>query len=169
MRSRIGALAIVISLAAVACSSYPVRSEPGARMSGVVRIGAATRAVVLFIEVRPGDRIELLSAEPVGVGEGASVRLWLSRPVIKADGSRNVGEALEVLEGAEVTAVSASPGPDNTVGIVAELTAQRPGRYELTAIRLRYRVDGDHERVATGIGVSWTVCADDPAPSECPD
>ena len=60
-----------------------------------------------------------------------------------------------------------SPGPENTVGIVAELTADRPGSYTLTSIRLRYRLNGGPEQVREGIDVVWTVCADEPAPASC--
>ena len=45
------------------------------------------------------------------------------------------------------------------------LVADRPGRYELTNVRLRYRVNGGPERVGDGIDVVWTVCADDPKPA----
>ena len=36
-------------------------------------------------------------------------------------------------------------------------------------VRLRYRLNGGPERVGEGIDVVWTVCADDPAPADCPD
>ena len=80
-------------------------------------------------------------------------------------GERVIGEALEPLAGAVVEAsATASPGPENTVGIVAEMTPTTPGTYQLTSVRLRFRVNGGGEQSREGISVFWTVCADDPAP-----
>ncbi|HEX5014370.1 MAG TPA: hypothetical protein VFV72_09465 [Candidatus Limnocylindrales bacterium] len=124
---------------------------------------------MLFIRVRPGDTIELLSAEPIGSFEGASVRFYLSRPVIQETGERVIGEKLEALEGAEATAAVPTDSPENTVGIVGELVANRPGRFEVTSIRLRYRINGGPEQVGEGTDVILTVCADDPAPTDCPE
>ena len=59
--------------------------------------------------------------------------------------------------------------PANTVAIVAEITPSEPGRYVLSEIRLNYRINGAPERDGEGIDVVVTVCADDPAPSECDD
>ena len=67
-----------------------------------------------------------------------------------------------------MTAATASPGSDNTVGIAAELTPHRPGRFELTNVRLRYRLNGGGEQVGEGIDVVSGVCADDPRPADCP-
>jgi hypothetical protein len=60
-----------------------------------------------------------------------------------------------------------SAGPGNTVGIGVELTARRPGRYEIDALRLRYRLNGGTEQTREGTDVVLVVCADDPASSEC--
>jgi len=171
MRRALTALVAVVLLSA--CSSGPYALNSGAdhnSQSNPARVGQTVTAVLIFLEVRPGDRIDLLRAEPVGSIDGASVRLLLSRPVVHANGDKVIGEVLEPLDGAEATAASASPGSDpflNTVGIVGELTAQRPGRYEVTSVRLHYRVNGGGERVGEGIDVVWTVCADDPAPPDC--
>ena len=97
----------------------------------------------------------------------AHVRFWLSRPVVKPTGERVIGEVLETLEGAEITTVSASPGPESAVGIVAEMSASGPGRYELTSVRLHYRINGGGEQVRDGISVLFTICVDDPAPADC--
>jgi len=123
--------------------------------------------VVLTLTIRPGDRIELLSAEPVGVGDAATVSFLLSRPVFHPNGDSVIGEEVETVNGAQLASVSASPGPANEVGIVAEATAVRPGRYELTSVRLRYRLNGGAEQVGDGIDVTWTICVDDPAPTTC--
>jgi hypothetical protein len=122
--------------------------------------------VVLNLELRPGDRIELLGGEAIGLPAAVQPTMYLSRPVLHANGDRVIGEALEPLAGAVIEApASASPGPENTVGIVAEITPTTPGTYQLTSVRLRFRVNGGGERVREGISTSWTVCADDPAPS----
>jgi hypothetical protein len=76
------------------------------------------------------------------------------------------GEQVEPLEGAQIIGPSASSGPEDLVGIVAELTALRPGRHELTSVRLRYRLNG-REHVGEGTDLIFTVCADDPKPKEC--
>ena len=138
-----------------------------AGQSNPVRVGSPTQAVVLFIEIRPGDRLEFVRAEPIGVGESATVTFHFSPPIPQSDGTRLTGSSLEPLEGAIADAVASSPGPDNIVGIVAELTARRPGSYVLRSVRLHYRLNGGQDQVREGIDVIWTVCADDPAPTNC--
>ena len=159
-----GVLAIlpVALFAIAACSNetYPLPSGPphaGQRNPAVV--GKPITAVLIYLEVRPGDRIELLGAEAIEQIDGARVRFLLSRPVVEADGTHLIGSQLEDLVGAVLAPVSASRGPDNTVGIVAELVPDRPGRFELTNVRLRYEINGGGERVGQGIDVLWTVCA----------
>ena len=91
--------------------------------------------------------------------------LFLSRAVIDAAGDRVIGEAREPLEGAVIEApAGAAPGPDHTVGIVAEMTPEQAGTYQLTGIRLRFRTNGGVEQVREGISTLWTVCAADPSP-----
>ena len=173
MRSSVwiaAALALIASLVGCSADRYPMPAgPPRTAQLNPAKVAEPVTAVVLYITIRPGDRIELLGAEPIGVAEGASVRFFLSRPILQSDGSSLIGSELETLEGAELRAVSASPGPDNAVGIVGELTAHRPGRYELTSVRLRYRINGRAEQVGEGIDVVWTVCADDPKPTDCPE
>jgi hypothetical protein len=142
-------------------------NPPHTRQLNPTSIGTTIPAVVLYLEPLPGDEIELLRAETIGITEGATVRLFLSRAVIQADGSRLIGEALEELIGARIAAVSASAGPENAVGIVAQLTPLQAGRFEITSIRLRYRLNGGGDRVGDGIDTRLTVCAADPAPSDC--
>lgn len=173
MRRSLCTLALVVLLAGCSTDPYPLPSgPPHAGQRSPARVGAPTTAVLIFMEVRPGDRIELLGAEAIGSTDGATIRFLLSRPVLQANGDKVIGEAFEPFEGAEVTAASAPPLADrylNTVGLVAELTAQRPGRFEVTSMRLRYRLNGGGEQVGEGIDVVWTVCADDPAPADCPE
>jgi len=170
MRRGLLGLALAVLVAACSTDSYPLPPGPphaGQRIP--VAVGSPVQAVLIFIEVRPGDRIEWLAAAPIGSLDGASVRFLLSRQVIEADGTRVIGRDFEDLDGSVVTAASESPGPENAVGIAAELTANRPGRYKITDVRVRYRINGGRERVGQGIDVPWTVCADDPAPARCPE
>jgi hypothetical protein len=47
---------------------YPLPvGPPHAWQTGPFAVGSKTRAVVPFLTPRPGDRIELLAAEPIGV------------------------------------------------------------------------------------------------------
>ena len=163
---------MAMALVVVACAGdpYPLPSgPPNAGQLNPAAVGQPTYALLIYLNVRPGDQIELVGADAVGTLDGATVKFLLSRPIIDAQGGTLLGKDFEDLAGAVVTAVSASPGPVNTVGIAAELTAQRPGRFEVTNVRLRYRLNGGGEQVGEGIDVVWTVCADDPAPADCPE
>jgi hypothetical protein len=158
----------VLLFVACATSTYPMPAgPPHTGQLNPASIGRTIPAVVLYLQPMPGDEIEILGADAIGMTEGATVRLFLSRAVIQADGSRLIGEALEDLVGARVAAVSASDGPENAVGIVAQLTPERAGRFEITSIRLRYRLNGGGAQVRDGIDTVLTVCAADPAPTEC--
>ena len=149
-----------VVVATTGCSSdpYPL-SGRGASQYGPAAIGEPIRAVVITIAPRDGDQIELLSAEAVGVAAGAKVTFYFSPPVHESDGTTVIGERLEPLAGAIVTG--------ETMGIVAEMTAQQPGDYTLSAIRLHYRLNGGNEEVREGIGTVFTICADDPKPEDC--
>jgi hypothetical protein len=165
-------LATVLAVALAACGgeSYPLPSgPPGATLRSPAAVGRPTRAVLIYLEVRPGDEVELIGAEALGSIEGASVRFLVSYPVIDPDGDYVIGDEFEPLEGAIAAATSPMRDPRNTVGIAAELTAAQPGRFEIDNVRLRYRLNGRPERVGEGIDVVWTVCVDDPAPADCPE
>jgi hypothetical protein len=173
MRPRLAILLAAIAAFAVAVAvaltytpdPYPLQAA-GASQWNPVTLGKPTQAVVLYLEVHPGDRIELLGAEAIGLPPAVRPTLYLSRPVLHASGDRVIGEALEPLAGAVIEApADASPGPENTVGIVGEMTPTSAGTYELTSVRLRFRVNGGGEQVREGISVHWTVCADDPVAS----
>lgn len=169
MRSIAARAALTILLAACAGGEpYPLPTMPphaGARVRAA--LGEAAPTTVLFLTPRPGDEIELLTAEPIGVGDGATARFYFSPPVLKPDGTRLIGEELRDLAGATFSNTTGTDSPDNTVGIVAEITAQRPGRYELNNVRLHYRINGGPDRVGEGIDVVFVVCADDPKPARC--
>jgi hypothetical protein len=178
MRRALVLLAVGALLAACSAgSSTPSPSDPYPLPTGPphyfvnspAAVGQPVHTVLIFLQVQPGDRIELLGADPIGSLDGASIRFLLLPQAIEANGDRVIGNQFEPFEGAVVTAATESPGPDNTVGIAAELTASRPGRYEITDVRLRYRLNGGPEQVGQGIDAVWTVCADGPAPATCPE
>ena len=170
MSPRFGAAGLAMLLAACSAGQYPMPDEPpNAWVHAPAAVGDPSGIVVVYLTPRPGDEIELLGAEAVGVVEGASVEFFLS-PTIRDGDDYVVGEQREQLVGGRFSAPEGeSPAPDATVGIIAELTASQPGRYVLSSMRLRFRINGGPERVAEGIDVVLVVCADDPAPAECED
>jgi hypothetical protein len=164
------ALAAVIVFVALtqARDPYPLQEGPGASQWNPATVGQPAWAVVVFIEPRPGDKIELLGAEPIGLPPDSRPALYLSRAVPHIDGTWVTGEEREPLAGAVIeTPAGASPLPAYGVGILAEMTPPKAGIYQLTGVRLRFRVNGGGERVREGLSVNWTVCADDPAPTNC--
>jgi hypothetical protein len=174
-----GAIRRVIGLSGlsllVGCTSsaYPLPEEPPRTWAHAsVALGEPAWTVVVFLKVAPGDRIELLAAEPVGIGDGAATAFFLSPPIARPGGESVVGEAREPLAGA-VLEVPADTSPtaveQTTFAILAEIIPSRPGRYVLESVRLRYRVNDGDERVAEGIDTVLVVCADDPRPAECED
>lgn len=162
----------VIALAVIACAGdpYPMPAASSSHSSqrSPAAVGEASDAVLIFMTVRPDDQVTLIDAEAIGTTDGADVEFLLSRPVIESDGSSVIGEQFEDLEGAVVSGSAGSDGGNTAVGIVARLTALRPGRFDISNVRLRYRLNGGRERVGEGIDVVWTVCAEDPAPTDCP-
>ena len=179
MRRRLGRVGVLLWVIGIALTvvvlagrfgdSYPFHGGPApAGQNSAAAVGQPVPAVVAFIEVRPGDRIELLGAEGLGLADGATAEFFFAPPVFGPDGTSTIGDRLEPLAGAIAQAVSDSPGSINSVGIVARLTASKPGRYVLTGVRLRYRLNGGDEQTREGIDVVFTVCADDPAPADCP-
>jgi len=164
------ALAAVIVVVALtqARDPYPLQDGGGSLVTGPALIGQPTRTVVVFMQPRAGDRIELLGAEQIGFPPDTKPTLYLSRAIPQADGSWLTGEALEPLAGAVIeTPAGASPLPQYGVGIVAEMTPTTASIYELTGVRLRFRINGGVEQVREGTSVIWTVCAGDPAPASC--
>jgi len=165
----VGAALVAILLASRLGDAYPLHGgPPAAGQNSPATVGQPVRGVVIFIEVRPGDRIELLGADALGVADGGTVDFLFAPPVLGSDGSQTIGDRLEPLVGAVAESVSASPGPENSVGIVARMTASKPGRYVLSGVRLHYRLNGGAEETREGIDVVFTICADDPAPADCP-
>ena len=170
-------VALIVAVAATAAvlglrasDFYPFNGPTaGASEHAPAGVGQPIPVVVLAIAVRPGDRIEFVSAEPVGLPADVAVEWFYSPPVLGADGTRTIGVDLRPLAGASASApASASPGPDNAVGIVARLTASKPGRFVLSAFRLTYRINGGWTQTRQGIDIVVTICADDPAPADCP-
>lgn len=167
-------LALAILAAAVAgCSvvqgdPYPLPKGPSqAWVTTPALLGEQVQTVVLFMDARPGDSIELISAEAIGVASGATVTFYFSPPIHKPNGDTVVGEKLEPLAHAVFSNDGTSISPADNVGIVAEITADQAGRYQLDSVKLSYRLNGGAEQVGEGIGAVFIVCADDPKPQEC--
>ena len=164
------AIALTAVLVLVGCGlqdAYPIPEGQPTAAFVTAGVGEAVTEVVMFIEARPGPRVVLLSAEPIGQLDGASVTFHSSPAVQDEDGERVVGEQLDELAGTIIEfELSASGELANTTGIVAEVTASEPGRYVMTGLRLTYRISGG-ERTGEGVDVVLTVCADDPAPTDC--
>ncbi len=135
--------------------SYPLPNDPAnLHMFLPAELGSPTRTLVLDVRVRPGDRLELLSANPIGQVSGADVAFYLSR---SPDPSRTVFEPLEPLEGA-VVSNDAAATKEATVGIVAEITPREQGRFELTDVRLGYRLNDGIAEQSDGITTTLAVC-----------
>lgn len=164
--NRLFILAVLLLVAGCASDPYPLLS--GGTGTAWTSVGRPVRTVALFLQPRPGDRVKLLSAEPIGSLAGADVAFFFfSPPVVSADGTRTIGETLEPRSGASFAAApGAAPGPDNTVGIVVELTPRVAGVFELTSVRLHLRLNSGSEEVKAE-SLSFTVCAPDPAPTFC--
>ena len=151
---------------------YPMPAEPpGDASFHSVAVGETVTEAVLFIEARTATQVEIVSAETIGTLEGATVELSASTLTEGDQGEVVVGDEHADLAGLRIHELAdprADP-PANTVAIVAEITPSEPGRYVLSGIRMTYRINGAPERHGEGIDVVVTVCADDPAPSECDD
>jgi hypothetical protein len=164
----LAALALLVILAGCSADPYPLLSPPGASSWSPAAIGMPVRSVVLYLERRPGDQVEVIGAEAVGTLTGTDVRFYFSPPVAGSDGTTTIGDRLEPLAGARVAVdAGASPGPANGVGIVMELTPRTAGTFSVTGIRLHFRLNGGPEKVKEGISQFFTVCAADVAPTNC--
>jgi hypothetical protein len=166
------ALAIAIAVMTVLAGwglqdPYPIPEGQPTAAFRPAAVGEPVTEVVMFLEARPGPRAVLLSAEAIGQLDGASVTFYSSPAVVGEDGDLAIGEQLNELEGTIIEAEPRASGDlANTTGVVAEVTASKPGRYMITAIKLRYRISGT-EREGEGTDIVLTVCADDPAPTDC--
>ncbi len=162
---------VMVSGCGIDQDPYPLpEPPPGNSVFRAVSIDETVIEPVVFIEARRELRAEILSAEPIGQFEGATVELYAA-PLVEDRGEIVIGDERIELAGMRVNDVvdpSAEP-PANELAIVAEVTATDPGRYVLAGIRLTYRINGAPEREGEGIDTVLTVCADDPAPSVCDD
>jgi len=151
---------------------YPLPAEPpGDATFHSIAVGETVTEAVLFIEARTGTRVEILSAEAIGTLEGATVEFSASTLTEDDQGEVVVGDEHADLAGLTIDDLAdprAEP-PENTVAIVAEITPSEPGRYVLSTVQLTYRINGAPERHGEGMDVVVTVCADNPAPSDCND
>ena len=93
-------IALALALGACASEPYPLPSGPPNVDPAQPRRGRPgdRNAVLIYLEVRPGDPIELVGAEAIGTSR-ASVRFLVSCPVIQPDGTYVIGDEFEPLEG----------------------------------------------------------------------
>jgi hypothetical protein len=166
--SGLALVSAVIVVSACTSDAYPLLTPAGAGEWAPTTIGKPVQGVVLYLQPRPGDRIDLISATPIGTLSGADVTLYFSPQVPMADGGWTIGEKLEPIPGASVSIdPGASPGPRNDFGIVAEVTPRASGTYTITNLEVHLRINGGPEQVKTGISQDFTICAADPAPATC--
>lgn len=170
LRALCGLVAIGTLVAGCAApTAYPLDSGPGATLAIPAWVGTPLTTAVASIFVHPGDHVRLIGADPIGSLHGATVALFLSRPERREDCTWVTGDLLEPLAGADVTSASEPPGAIDLAGaIVARITPLRAGRFELTDLRIRYRLNDGPERQRDTIGTRWYVCAATPAPDTCP-
>ena len=151
---------------------YPLPAEPPGDVTfHPVSVGETVTEAVLFIAARDGNRVEIVSAEAVGPLDGATVAFFASTLTEDGEGNVVVADEREEFVGTMIedhVDPDADP-PGDTLAVVAEITPSEPGRYVLSGIRLTSRINGAPEREGEGIDVVVTVCADDPAPTECTD
>lgn len=170
MRSRWVVLSLLV-LAVAACSAdpYPLRTAAGASQWSAAGLGRSARSVVLYLELRPGDRIELVSATAPAFAAGAAdVAFYLSRPRPMSGGGTLLGDAVEPLAGASYGVdAGATQSPALDIAIVAEVTARLPGTYTIDDVQVRFRINGGGVQTKDGISQTFTVCAADPVPVSC--
>ena len=173
MRRAAAPLAVAAVLAGCGLQDpYPLPAEPpGDATFHAVAVGEPVTEAVLFIEARTGTRLEIVAAEAIGTLGGATVEFSASTLTEDDQGEVVIGDDQADVAGLRIDELvdpRADP-PANTVAIVAEITPSEPGRYVLSTVQLTYRINGAPERHGEGMDVVVTVCADDPAPSECDD
>lgn len=157
-------LGVVLALL-VACTTtsvspspdnYPLPNDPPTlHVFLPAALGSAVRVVVSVIRIRAGDRIEILSGQPIGKITGADVELFISRQ--RSPGQTLPAEpALNSFEGAVMT--NSADGGETQVAVVAQITPQSEGRFELTDLRVTYRINDGIAEQGTGIVATVTVC-----------
>src|SRR5690348_5460017 len=132
---RRAAFLAVLALTLCACTSadpYPLVTPAGASDYTAAAIGEERRGLVLLLALRPGDRIELVSASAPGLAPGADVAFFFSLPVVTGGGGTSLGDELGPLPGATFSVSgTATTSPTNDVAVVAQLTARQPGTYAI--------------------------------------
>ena len=78
--------------------------------------------------------------------------------MMQPNGDTVLGEALEPLAGAKITRDPNASGPAAQVEIMAELTPRQEGRFEITDVRLNYRLNDGPAETGNGIDQTLTVC-----------
>jgi hypothetical protein len=169
-------LSSAIVLAIAGCGATPFATDPYPMPSGSprawvnnpVRIGQEVSTTVVFMMVRGHDSIDFGSAEGIGSLDGADLQFFISQPLFHGDGSKVIGEGMIPLAHSSYVNVSNETGPNQALGIVAVITPRRAGRFELERVKLTNRLNEGPVQTREGIDAIFSVCADDPAPADCP-
>jgi hypothetical protein len=168
VRRALAVIAVAVVCWACTADPYPLITPAGASDWSPAAIGEARRGAVLFLQLHPGDRIELVSAEAVGMQAGADVTFYFAPPVPNGLGGETIGDVLQPLAGATWSAdPSATEGPGNDVGLIAEIVARQAGTFDIHLVRVAFKLNGGATQIKEGITQTFTVCAADPAPSAC--
>ena len=165
MRRLLAVILLTVGLSACISDGYPLL-QGGEHELAPTAVGQPVRDVVTYLLARPGDIVELVGIDPIGLPPEASVQFYFSPLLIRADGMHIIGETLEPFAGATFSvAPHASPGPDNLVGVVAEITPHSAGIFTLTGLRVRFRVNAGAIQTQELHDLIFTVCAGDPTPA----
>jgi hypothetical protein len=171
MRRGSAAVALVVILAGCGIQDpYPLPDEPpDTAVFHPVSIGQTITEAVLFIEARRGEFLEIVSVEPIGQLDGATVEMFVSELAVDEGGNATLSDERVPAEGVRVERMvdASDEAPANTVAIVADVTATESGRYVITGLNVTFRINGAPERDGEGSDVVVTMCADDPAPTDC--
>ena len=143
-RPRAIAIAAIAVLAGCGLQDpYPIPGGPGRRRVHPAAVGEPVTEVVMFIEPRPGPRVVLLSAEPIGQLDGASVEFYSSPAIVDGE-DVVIGEQLRSW-GARSSRDPRTRRPTSSEHRCHRGRADRrpsPDATCISAVRLTYRISG---------------------------
>jgi hypothetical protein len=161
-------LAAVLGSIAAACAGPPYFTEPDTIAVGApIELGKTVYVGPAYLDARRGDRLELVSAEAIGLD--ATIVTYLAAQVSElgeasvgtelATPERPLGEMLHPLVGYTFTEA------DGTVEVVLAIIADAPGVLTFEALRLRFRVNGREREQRFPFG--GRICFESPKPQNC--